>query len=219
MSNRVVPFYVVCDTSYSMVDHLDNLNSQLRELARETRSASSDLGEARVCLIGFADRAEVIHPLDSQDSHLPDVRCTAANAETRYADVFEELRSSISRDLSTPALAGHDVARPLVFFLSDGQPTDHLAWPAAHRRLVEPSWADRPTIIAFGIGDADAATIAQVGTHRAFMSGSGTTPASAVREFSRTLTRSVTRARADIATTRNTVPCLPDRSIFSTVAM
>lgn len=219
MPNRVVPFYVVCDTSYSMVDHLDNLNSRLRELTHETRSASPELGEARVCLIGFADRAEIIHPLDSHDSDLPEVRCTTTDAETRYAAVFDELRRLIPRDLSALELTGHQVARPLVFFLSDGQPTDHPVWPAAHRRLVEPTWTDRPTIVAFGIGDADTATIAQVGTHRAFMSGSDTTPASAIREFSRTLTRSLTRARTDIITTPNAVPCLPDRSIFSTVAM
>ena len=87
--------------------------------------------------------------------------------------------------------------RPAVFFLSDGHPTDPATWPAAYERLVDPDWPPRPNIIAFGIGDADAATIGRIGTFQAFMSQGGVSPAAALHGFARALTTSVVRSADD----------------------
>jgi uncharacterized protein YegL len=90
------------------------------------------------------------------------------------------------------ALAGdtHQVHRPAVFFLSDGQPTDPATWPAAHAALTDPAWSARPNLIAFGVGDADPATIARIGTFRAFLDRDGVRPAGALRRCAPALTTS-----------------------------
>jgi uncharacterized protein YegL len=84
------------------------------------------------------------------------------------------------------------IHRPTVFFLSDGQPTDPVAWRRPHARLTDPTWPDRPKIVAFGIGDADAATIRTVGQFKAFLSDrGGTTPGDALHRFAEALTDSM----------------------------
>jgi uncharacterized protein YegL len=79
-----------------------------------------------------------------------------------------------------------------VFFLSDGQPTDPTTWRRPHARLVDPAWPDRPRVVAFGIGDADAGTIRAVGQFKAFLSDrDGTTPGDALHRFADVLTDSM----------------------------
>lgn len=214
MSGRIVPFYVFCDISYSMADHLDILNQRLRELHQEIGSGATTNGTVRICLITFAETPDVVFAL-GQHGPLPDLHCTTGGAETRFTEVFELARDTIEKDLTALVDDLYEVLRPVVFFLSDGQPTDHLTWPAAHRRLVEPTWPNRPTVIAFGIGDADTTTIARIGTYRAFMSKAGTTPAAALREFGKTVTRSVVGARSAVSAGRTVVPCLPDHAVFT----
>lgn len=92
---------------------------------------------------------------------------------------------------------GHEVYRPVAFFLSDGIPTDE-DWPIAHRELLNSRYA--PKIIAFGIGDAEAQIIGQVANFRAFIQkDNSVSPAQALREFASSLTRSIVRSASSIS--------------------
>ena len=53
--------------------------------------------------------------------------------------------------------------RPIVFFISDGEPTD-TNWKAAHAQVADKSWPFSPHIISFGVGGAQADTIREVAT-------------------------------------------------------
>jgi uncharacterized protein YegL len=193
MSDHVMPFYVVCDESYSMTDHIDALNEGLRDLHLAVGTDPAIADSTRFCLIAFSSSAEVLLPL-SRFSDVTEMAGLVVRGSTEFGPVFTLLRDTIQRDMVALRAAGRRVYRPAVFFLSDGQPTDPATWQSAHDRLTDPAWAARPNIISFGIGDADRAIIDRIGTFRAFMSHQGTSPASALREFARALTRSVIRS-------------------------
>jgi uncharacterized protein YegL len=190
MPEQILPFYVVCDQSYSMADHVDGLNDGLRELHRAVGTDPVVSDQTRFCLIGFSGDAEVLQPLCAL-SDVAGLAGLAVSPATSFAAAFTVLRETIERDVAQLKSAGHRVYRPAVFFLSDGQPTDPGTWPAAYDRLVDPDWKLRPNIISFGIGDADEETIRRVGTVRAFMSQGGLGPGLALHEFARALTKSV----------------------------
>jgi uncharacterized protein YegL len=190
MPEQILPFYVVCDQSYSMADHLDGLNNGLAELHRAVGTDPVVADKTRFCLIGFSGDAEVLQPLCSLSDVVGIVEL-AVRPATRFEAVFTLLRKTIEHDVARLKTDGHQVYRPAVFFLSDGQPTDQTGWPAAYQRLVDPEWPTRPNIISFGIGDADESTIREIGTVQAFMSNGGVSPGLALHEFARALTKSV----------------------------
>jgi uncharacterized protein YegL len=196
MPEQILPFYVVCDQSYSMADHLDALNDGLAQLhaAVGTDPVVADI--TRLCLIGFSGSAKVLQPL-CRPSDVIGLTDLTTEAATSFGEAFRVLRDTIESDVDELKAASHKVFRPAVFFLSDGHPTDPASWPAAYARLVDPDWHARPNIIAFGIGDADASTIGRIGTFQAFMSHGGVSPAAALHGFARALTTSVVRSADD----------------------
>lgn len=206
MRDRVLPMYVVCDESYSMTDHMATLNAGLRELHRRVRNDPSVDSRVRLCLIGFADTARVLIPL-SPLSDVPDIGVLAARASTNYGIAFTILRETIEHDVAELCAQSRLMYQPTVFFLSDGQPTDPALWRHAHSRLLDRDWPVRPRIVAFGVGDADAATMRAVGDFRAYLhDGRTTTLDDVVQAFARTLTDSLVLLGTDAASLR-----IPDR--------
>lgn len=190
---HVLPFYVVCDQSLSMPNHLDALNAGLTELRRAVGVNPVVADRTRFCLIGFSGSAEVLQPL-SPLSEISELAGLPARAETNFGAAFTTLRRTIERDIAALAGKSRTVHRPAVFFLSDGQPTDPATWPAAYAALTDPAWSARPDMIAFGIGDADPVTIARIGTLRAFTVADDTAPGTALDEFARAVTSSIVRS-------------------------
>lgn len=94
------------------------------------------------------------------------------------------------QDIRRLKAEGHVPFRPTVFFLTDGQPTDS-DWAAAHRRLTGKDFGPRPTLLAFGFGDARPETLQAVATFRAFIADGELDPANALREFAKQLLNSV----------------------------
>lgn len=193
MPEQILPFYVVCDQSYSMADHIDALNDALAELHRAVGTDPVVADKTRFCLIGFSGGAEVLQPL-CRLSDVVEIVGLTTQAGTSFGGAFTLLRETIERDVELLKADAHRVYRPAVFFLSDGHPTDPATWPDAYDLLRDPGWAPRPNIIAFGIGDADASTIGRIGTFQAFMSTGGVSPGTALHSFARTLTTSVVRS-------------------------
>lgn len=192
MRNRVLPFYVVCDESYSMTDHMDTLRARLRELHTCIRTNPVVSTLVRFCLIGFADTARLVVPL-SAPHDLDDIGTFSTRAASNFGAAFTLLRETIERDVAELRAQSYDIRRPTVFFLSDGQPTDPAMWQLPYARLVEPAWSDRPKIVAFGVGDADPATIRAVGQFKAFVAdqNGGTTSGEALHQFARALADSM----------------------------
>lgn len=163
MRNGIVPFYVVCDESYSMADHVVPMNAVLCELRGRILADPVLVETARLCVIGFSDSARVVVPLRRTDESTETIG-EMASAATNFAEVFALLRDTIERDIASLVADSYQVHRPTVIFLSDGQATDPAVWSAAYQRLIDPSWAARPRIVALALGDADIATIRRIST-------------------------------------------------------
>lgn len=189
---NILPFYLVCDESYSMQGPpMDAMNKALPDLHKEIGTNPVVSDKTRFSIITFSDTAQVLQPLVdlSQITQLPELQESGA---TSYASAFRLLRSEIDSDVDALKAAGHRVFRPSVFFLSDGQPTDtESKWQGALADLVDPSWPRHPNMIAFGFGAADPAVIGMVGRTRAFIADGSLSPAQALAEFATVLTRSI----------------------------
>jgi uncharacterized protein YegL len=172
MKSDVLPCYVVCDMSFSMIDHIYELNAGLREFRGAVHADPSVASRVRVCVLGFAETPQVLQPLRpaAELIRLPPPRPTGG---TNFGSAFTLLREIIDRDVRGLKDQRLRVRRPVVFFTSDGRPTDHVAWPAAFAELADPTWAVRPNVVSFGIGAVDPGTLGRIGTFRMFLGRDG----------------------------------------------
>jgi len=170
MGTDVLPCHVACDVSLSMTDHIDELNWGLREFRGAVHADASVAGRVLCGVVGFREQPHVVQRLLPMDE-LAELPAPGPCAGTNFGPAFTCLRTVIDDDVL--ALERHrlHVHRPLVFFLSDGQPTDPATWPAAFAALTDPGWARRPLVVAFGVGDADA--LGAIGTFRTYLSRDG----------------------------------------------
>ena len=169
MGSDVLPCYVVCDVSLSMADHIDELNTGLREF----RGAVHAVTDRVLCsVIGFGEEPHVVQPLYSMDE-LDALPPPGASAGTNFGPVFTFLRSVIDADAALLEKHRVRVHRPVVFFLSDGQPTDPVTWPSAFESLTDPAWPRRPRVVTFGVGDADEEALGRIGTFRTYLGRDG----------------------------------------------
>ena len=195
---QILPFYMVCDESGSMVgpEGVDSINSALPDLHQEISTNPSVADKTRFALIGFSTQASLLQPL-ADLSELTQLPSLSAGGVTSFGAAFRLLKDTIEKDVAALKSEGHDVYRPVVFFLSDGVPTDD-DWRTALKELKEFRYA--PKIIAFGISDADAAIISEVANFRAFMQREGAvSPAVALREFASSITRSIVNSASSMS--------------------
>ncbi len=157
----LLPVYFVADQSASMAPHIGELNHGLLSLQDAMQRDPFAAAKVRFSVIGFSDDAfTYLEPADLRSApQLPEL---TAQGRTSYCAAFEELAYRISVDL--PRLKGHgfSVHRPVVFFLTDGAPTDREDWRAVRTRLLSQPAA--PNILSFGIGDADPAVVGEIAT-------------------------------------------------------
>ncbi|MGC9495665.1 vWA domain-containing protein [Streptomyces sp. WG7] len=194
---QLLPFYMVCDESGSMAGTgVDAINSALPDLHHEISTNPSVADKTRFALIGFSTQASVLQPL-ADLSELTQLPSLSAGGVTSFGAAFRLLKDTIEKDVTALKADGHDVYRPVVFFLSDGIPTDE-GWRTALKELNAFRYA--PKIIAFGISDADAATITEVANFKAFLQQNDSiSPAVALREFASSLTRSIVSSATSMA--------------------
>ena len=172
MGSDVLPCYVACDVSLSMTDHIDELNTGLREFRGAVHADASVAGRVLCSVVRFGGEPQVVQPLlpVAELADLPELQpCVGTN----FGPLFSCLRSAIDRDV--PLLERHrqQVHRPLVFFLSDGQPTDPVTWPWAFESLTDPEWPRCPRVVTFGVGDADQEALDRIGTFRTYLGRDG----------------------------------------------
>jgi uncharacterized protein YegL len=194
---QLLPFYLVCDESGSMSgEGVDTINDALPDLYDEISSNPAVADKTRFAMIGFSTKADLLQPLtDLGDiDALPSL---SAGGVTAYGTAFRLLKDSIQKDVDQLKSEGHTVYRPVVFFLSDGIPTD-LNWEKELEALNKSKYA--PKIIAFGISDAEPAIISKVANFKAFVQlHDKVSPAMALREFASSLTRSIVNSTSSIS--------------------
>jgi uncharacterized protein YegL len=171
MDFDVLPCYVVCDVSFSMTDHLDELRTGLREFRGAVHADPAVAARVHVCVLGFAATPRVLQPLRPA-SELTELTGPAPDGGTDFGLAFSLLRDTIDRDVQRLTARRLRVRRPVVFFTSDGRPTDST-WPAALAELTDRGRATCPDVVAFGIGAVEPDTLARIGTSRLFLGRDG----------------------------------------------
>ena len=203
-TGTILPVYFVADESASMGPHIGELNRGLLDLQDALQRDPHAASKVRFSVISFSNDAFThLEPADLRLApRLPEL---TAQGGTSYCAAFEELIYRISVDI--PRLKGHGfrVHRPVVFFLTDGAPTDRQDWRAVRTRLRSQPAA--PNIMAFGVGDADAAVVGEIATEPNFalVADRRMDTGAAVTEFLTSLTQSVISSGNAVASGADTL--------------
>ena len=168
-----LPTYVVIDASSSMRPHEAVLNATLSRLHYQLAINPRVSEFAQVSVIAFSTDVHVVIPMSDMEQvpTMPEVIC---GGWTDYGKVFDRLRQCIDQDVRTLKAQGHNVLRPTIFFLTDGEPTD-AQWQNSYQLLVDPSWPRRPHVIAYGFGGAKRVVLEKVATKALFLANGSDT--------------------------------------------
>jgi uncharacterized protein YegL len=189
----LLPVYMVADESGSMRDHMRELNAGLASLHATLFNEPMVAAKVRLSLLGFAENVAVrLSQADLRDCmRLP---LLVARGATNYGAVFHDLLTRIPADVHALKSANFMVHRPVVFFLTDGAPSDGEGWRTPYAKLTNRAETPAgPNIVAFGIGQANPATISQVASNPqyAFVAIPGANVGAAIASFCTAFTQSV----------------------------
>jgi uncharacterized protein YegL len=161
----VMPFYVICDVSYSMQGDMPALNDGVRRLRRAIVAEPVVDDIAQVCIMSFSDVAKVVVPLGQMsESEIP---ALAVEGGTNYGAAFRKLAQVIEQDRADLKGGGYRIYRPCAFFLTDGLPGD----PDWHQTFASTLTFDQqskvgmkahPIFVPFGFRDAGESVLRQL---------------------------------------------------------
>ena len=135
------------------------MNQALTEVHAALAGDPMGFDHVRLSIIAFSDNTEVLLPL-CQVTEVADMPRVTESGLTNYGTVFELLQSTIEKDVNRMKGEGFRVYRPLVFFMSNGEPLDD--WELAYEGLTNHTY--RPHIVSFGFECADASILAKIAT-------------------------------------------------------
>jgi uncharacterized protein YegL len=145
---------------------LDACKTALREIYQFVVRDPLVNDKVRISVISFSDSAEVLLPL-SKMTDVVDFPVFVVKGGSNYESAFTCLKQTIQTDIANLKNKGcANIQQPIVFFISDGEPTD-TNWQAAHAAVADKNWSFSPHIIAFGVGGARVEIIRTVATGKA----------------------------------------------------
>jgi len=153
----VMPFYLICDVSYSMYREIPALNDGVRRLRQAIVAEPVVDDVAQICVMTFSDKAKVIVPLGPlSECEIP---LLSAENTTEYGAAFHLLADTIEQDRVRLKELGYRIYRPCAFFLTDGLPTDHdwhqvFVETLTYNRETRQGMMAHPIFIPFGFRDA-----------------------------------------------------------------
>jgi uncharacterized protein YegL len=210
----VLPFYVLVDVSYSMtlrpkggdgatpIDSANGIVSAVKDALDENPILKD---KVRFSLVDFSDDAHVQIPLcDLTTVDNSQIPLLVARGGTSYASAFRTIQQQLDGDVQQLKADGHKVHRPVIFFLTDGEPTDPDGeWQAAFSSLTDRSFRARPNVIPFGVGEAKKNVLDQLvypaDRMRSFLTVSGVDAAAAVTSMAEVLIGSIIASASSVA--------------------
>lgn len=152
MSVRRLPVYIVADCSGSMAgDPIESVKSGIRSLHSELMGDPSAVESAFLSVITFDSSARQIVPLTDLQSFIPPE--LTAGGTTALGAALKTLMSCIDTEVRTTTGEQKGDWKPLIFLLTDGNPTD--SWQAAADEMK----ARRVNVIAVACGEAMDTTV------------------------------------------------------------
>lgn len=193
MSQAVLPFYIVVDTSSSMRGaRIDAVNAALPRLHRTISANPVAADKCHIGVISFNTTARVVVPLTDL-SLVTSIPTLMANGQTNFGDALTTLGLSIGKDVARLKASGARVHRPCAFFLTDGRPTG--GWRTVRDRLVDQvSNSAAPNIVAFGVAEADETNLRRLATRFVFLADDGVDVSEALSEIFTKITMSIVQS-------------------------
>jgi uncharacterized protein YegL len=144
------PCAVAIDVSSSMSGSVAELNAATQQLVGDLQGHELARNRADVAVITFATEAKLLTPM----TIARDLSITAmsASGSTAMGKALELALDTVDRRQDEYRASGVKANVPMVFLLTDGEPTD--AWQAAAARVRR--LADAKKLHFFGIGTQDA---------------------------------------------------------------
>jgi uncharacterized protein YegL len=212
---RLTPLYLVVDVSWSMSTHgkLEAANQMIGALAEALRRNPAAARRVRVGIIDFSQDAHVRLPLSDLTAEGVELPRLQVRDGTNFSSAFTAVRQQIDTD-TRRSPPGDRFGPPLVFFVSDGGPTDDESdWRTAFGTLI--AHESRPAVVPCGIDEAEAHLMGslihpQTGPARTalFMMADGASVSGAVTGVGQVLITSV--LRTDPLDGRPALPRHPD---------
>jgi uncharacterized protein YegL len=161
----VMPFYLICDVSYSMSGDMVALNDGVERLHRAivTQPAVDDV--AQICIMSFSDTAKVVMPLGRMsEQSVPKLKVEGG---TVYGAAFRKLAQCLGQDTTDLKQQGFKVYRPCAFFLTDGEPNDrdwHKTFTSTltYDRQAGSGLKNHPIFVPFGFRAASESVLKQL---------------------------------------------------------
>lgn len=213
-AGNIIPFYLVVDVSLSMVEN-GGLTAANKIVPKLIATVVGDpvLGDKIVVgLIDFAGESTVVMPLGNllDVERVPEL--TGRGSGTSYSAALVKLKETIAADVKQLHADNKATYRPLVFFVSDGQPWEGDDWPVAFDDLTT-NFQYRPNIIPFAINEADPKTMAQLvypkgpdSQMRLFVQSNDADPGTAIAGMAQVLLRSLVRSGSEGKPVLDTTP-------------
>jgi uncharacterized protein YegL len=152
-TNQRTPCVLILDGSGSMAgEPIDSLNKGLAQL--ESDLAADTVARERVRLlvlaVGGRDEVNVVHDwADAINFKAPTIAANGSTPLGKALDTALERIEDAKRDMKQ---AGVAYTRPLIYMITDGQPTDP-EWDAAAGRCRSAIAAKKVQLFAIGTGD------------------------------------------------------------------
>lgn len=146
---RRLPVYFVIDVSESMVgEPLKHVEDGLRTIISQLKKDPHALETVYISIIVFAGKAKTLVPLTDIITFYPPK--ISIGAGTSYGSALKHLTQCINTDVKQSTYEQKGDWKPIVFFMTDGNPTDDYVLDLG---LWEQKWKDKTNCIVVSIGN------------------------------------------------------------------
>jgi uncharacterized protein YegL len=152
-TNQRTPCVLILDGSGSMAgDPIDSLNQGLAQLQRDLENDTVARERVRLLVLSVGGRDEVIVVHDWADAIDFKAPTIAANGSTPLGKALDLAIERIEDQKREMKQAGIAYTRPLIYMITDGQPTDP-GWDEAAARCKAAIAGKKVQLFAIGTGD------------------------------------------------------------------
>jgi uncharacterized protein YegL len=159
------PLVLLVDTSGSMSKDIEDVADGLRALREALVADSVARNRVEIAVVTFGG-AVTAHG-DFGEAALFEPPALTASGDTPMAEALEQALDLLEAKKLAYRASGLDYYRPLIFLVTDGEPTDLGRWPRAAQRLRDAERARKLVLLSVGTQTASFARLRELSPDRA----------------------------------------------------